>query len=75
MQKLSLGSNHSLVILTTLTLGTEKMKMATKVIEAVFVFFPGMKIITDPKTGRQKFGSDTKVDFNKLLDLYFDPFK
>lgn len=49
--------------------------MATKMIQAVFVFFSGMKIITDPLTGRQKFGGDAKIDFNKLLDLYFDPFK
>ena len=53
----------------------EKIKMAARVIQAVFLMFSGMKIITDPSTGRQKFGGDAMVDFNKLLDLYFDPFK
>lgn len=44
-------------------------------IKAVFVMFAGMEVRKDPETGREIFVGDIKVDFNLILQLYFDPFK
>lgn len=44
-------------------------------IKAVFVMFAGMEVKKDPETGREIFAGDTKVNFNLILELYFDSFK
>lgn len=47
----------------------------SSMINAVFVMFAGMEVKKDPETGRQIFVGDLKVDFNQILQLYFESFK